>query len=104
MLKVKVKWLLDVKIKGNSPQKLFNIIKINKDTGIKVRPGAALGPVIALNSLCRYWVTLVMVALMQVEHNQKLQGRKEITNTLLSQFTLNPSIATGSNTENKLDI
>ena len=104
ILIVNVKCLLEVKIKGKSPQKLFKAINTNKTIGKKVKPGAAVNPTMAWNSLCNDRVNLFMFSKIWVEASQNAEGISLKIKNLLNQFILSLRAALGSKTEKRLDI
>jgi len=57
--KLVTKWLVLVKIYGNRPMKLFNIIKIRIEININVLPFIAFKPSNNLNSLCKIFIKLL---------------------------------------------
>lgn len=65
-LRVIVKWLVLVKIYGESPKKLLNIIIENKEIKINVLPTIDLLPINVLNSLCR----VVMILFQTKEYRE----------------------------------
>ena len=100
----KVRCLEEVKIKGNSPIKLLSKINKNSLIGKYVNPGAAEVPIIELNSWWRVEVNDFSLLVEEDGRAQTLQGIRDRTKTLDSQFVGNPNLAAGSKTENKLFI
>lgn len=68
--KVKVKWLVLVKIYGNKPKKLLNKINENKEIKINVLPLKELGPNKVLNSECNVKVIFVQIKCKREGINQ----------------------------------
>lgn len=99
---VKIKCLVLVKIYGNSPNKLFNIINENKEIKIKVLPLILLLRRI-LNSLWRVVDVLIQSMFHRDGINQNIGGIKRSPNIVLNQFN-EKILEDGSNELNKLAI
>jgi hypothetical protein len=63
---VRVKWLVEVKIYGNSPKKLLNKIKENNEIKIKELPFIPEGPKSVLNSRYKIIRVLFHIILIRV--------------------------------------
>lgn len=104
-VKVKVKWLVLVKIYGNNPIKLLNRIIENKEINIKVDPFDPIGPNRVLNSLWRVNKILFQKIWYREGINQYIDGIIKIPIKVLNQLSERLKILDdGSNTENKLVI
>lgn len=104
-VKVKVKWLVLVKIYGNNPKKLLNIINANKETNINVLPLCPFGPNNVLNSLWRVKRILFQIIWNRLGISQNMEGIIKRPKKVLSQFKDKFKIVVeGSNTENKFVI
>lgn len=103
--KVKVKWLVLVKIYGNNPKKLLYRIRLNKEIKINELPLWPVGPKRVLNSLWRVSIILFQIMWYREGINQKEHGINNKPKNVLSQFNDNLKIVVeGSKTENKLVI
>lgn len=104
-VKVRVRWLVDVKIYGNSPKKLLNKIIENNEINKKVLPWCLFSPNKVLNSLFNVKVILFHKIWYREGINQKVIGINIIPKIVLIQFNEKFIIVVeGSNTENKLVI
>lgn len=102
-VRVKVKWLVLVKIYGNNPIKLLNKIIENKETKIKVDPFGLIGPSKVLNSLCKEIRIIFQIILYREGINQYKDGIIKIPKKVLNQLRDKLKILEeGSKTENKL--
>lgn len=98
-------WLVLVKIYGNNPIKLLNIINENKEIKIKVLPLWELGPSKGLNSLCKVSKILFQIILYREGISQYKEGINKSPTIVDNQFNDKLKILEeGSNTENKLVI
>lgn len=104
-VKVKVKWLVLVKIYGNKPKKLLNIIKEKREINIKVLPLWPLGPNKVLNSLWRVIKIEFQIIWNRFGISQYIEGIIKSPKNVLDQFKDKFKIVVdGSNTENRLVI
>lgn len=83
---VKVKWLEAVKVKGESPRKLFKAIKRNKLKETKRIPGTERGFIEASNSALIWKIVFFKSNKGWFLINQKEEGRKNSTKLLEAQF------------------
>lgn len=104
-VKVKVRWLVLVKIYGNNPKKLLNKINENNEIKINEHPFNLLVPKRVLNSLNKVKIILFHKKLIREGRNQKEMGIIIKPINVLNQFKEKLKIeAEGSKTENKLVI
>lgn len=103
--KVNVKWLVLVKIYGNNPMKLLNIIIENTVIKINVDPLDPIGSRRILISLWRVIIILFQKIWYREGSNQYIEGIIKIPRIVLIQFNDKLKILdVGSNTENKFVI
>lgn len=102
-VKVKVIWLVLVKIYGNSPKKLLNRINLNKEMNISVDP-LILGPIRVLNSLCNVKDTLFQIILSRDGISQYEEGIIMIPMIVLIQLIDEFQLVDGSKDENRFAI
>jgi len=97
-------WLVPVKIKGNSPIKLFKTMKINNPKKKIVLPLDAPGPKRVLTSLCNVDLIELKIKELLLGNNQKILGIRMKGIIKLSQLEVNRIDEEGSNLENRLFI
>lgn len=92
-----------VKIYGNSPKKLFIIIKVNNLVNNRVPPLFVDDLIRILNSLCMVEIKFIHNKFHREGISQKIEGRLNI-NIDLIQFKEKDEIEDGSNEENRFVI
>lgn len=104
-VRVRVIWLVLVKIYGNNPKKLLNKIKVNKEININVVPLNLLIPNNVLNSECKIKKILFQNMEIREGKNQNIIGKNKIPNIVLSQLKeILKILVEGSKIENKFII
>lgn len=102
--RVTARWLVLVKIYGNSPMKLLDRIKKNTPKMRIDLPGAPWGPSRVLISLWIVLFTELINRLTGLGTTQKIGNKIRTRERLLIQFVVNTIDDEGSNTENRLFI
>lgn len=103
--RVRVKWLVLVKIYGNNPMKLLNIIIENRAIKIREDPLDPIGSKRILISLWRVIIILFQKMWNREGKSQYIEGIIKIPKNVLNQFNdMLKILDVGSNTENKFVI
>lgn len=104
IVRVKIIWLVQVKIYGNKPRKLLNKIKVNKDTKIIDLPLNSGVLIKFLNSICRVETILIHTILIREGTSQNIGGIIIIPKKVLNQFIEKLKFVVGSKVENRFVI
>ena len=105
IVNVNAKCLVLVKIYGNNPMKLLNIIIIKIEMKMNVVPLNDLGPSNVLNSLCKVKFILFHIMLIRDDINQNIDGINSNPMNVLVQFNeILKILVDGSKVENRFVI